>query len=72
MDFIFNVDHVLNNQPRRARLIQERTDYFDLLDDLDFETRFRLSKRSALNILERIEDHLEFPTDKYEMPFFLL
>lgn len=47
--------------PRRPRFIQERSDYFADLDDVDFCTRFRLSKRSALQVLDLIDHRLEFP-----------
>lgn len=50
-------------QFRRARWIREREDFFEDYDEVDFKTHFRLSRRSALLVLDRIENNLEFPTD---------
>ncbi|XP_054272722.1 putative nuclease HARBI1 [Macrosteles quadrilineatus] len=49
---------------RRPRWIKERANDFDDLDEIDFVTGYRLSKRTTLSVLETIEDELEFPTDK--------
>ena len=49
---------------RRPRWIRERTDDFDSLDDRDFITRYRLTKPTILSILEKIEHHLEYETDR--------
>lgn len=49
---------------QRPRWIKEREDYFHNLDNEDFEIRFRLSKEAALQILESIEDRIEFANDK--------
>ena len=62
MNFIFEEDDDLI--PRRPRKLAERSDFFDIMDDKDYEMRFRLSKTSTLNILESIEESLEFPSDK--------
>ncbi len=57
--------NLLWNEPeRRPRWIPERTDYFDIYDDVDFIRHFRLSKRTALSVLEKIEEKLEFNSDK--------
>lgn len=58
------VIHFMQRQQRRPRVIKERRNYFDELDDIEFSTRFRLSKQSVLQVLERIEHQLEFNTDK--------
>lgn len=50
---------------RRPRWIRERNQHFENFDDTDFETRFRLSKESALYVLSQIEDKLEFSSDRY-------
>lgn len=47
---------------RRPRFIRERQDHFRDLDDVDFQRRFRLSKRNALAVLELIDHNLEYPT----------
>ncbi|XP_008185493.1 putative nuclease HARBI1 [Acyrthosiphon pisum] len=49
---------------RRPRFIKERTNDFENLDELDFVTRYRLSKKSVLHILERIEDQLEYNNNR--------
>lgn len=49
---------------RRPRWVRDREDHFHTLDDKDFVTRFRLTKRTVLAVLEAIENYLEFPTDK--------
>jgi len=55
-------DDILVN--RRPRFIKERTNDFENLDELDFVTRYRLSKKSVLHVLERIEDQLEYNTNR--------
>lgn len=60
-DLIFDSDDELLQRPqRRARLIKERIDHFNDLDDHDFCIRFRLSKRSAVQVLALIEHRLEY------------
>jgi uncharacterized protein YjiS (DUF1127 family) len=48
----------------RARFIRDRLEHFTEMDDTDFVRRFRLSKRSCIELLELIDHRLEFPTDK--------
>lgn len=38
----------------------ERQDYFNSMDNYSFCKRFRLTKQTTLQILEQIEDQLEF------------
>lgn len=57
---------------RRPRWIRVREEFFDTLDDLDFVTRFRLSKPTVLSVLESIEDKLEFPSNMYAIFTVLL
>lgn len=49
---------------RRPRWIRERAEDFDSLYDRDFITRYRLTKPTVLSILEKIEHHLEYKTDR--------
>lgn len=49
---------------RRPRWLRERAEDFDILDDRDFCMRYRLSKSTVLSILEKIEAHLEYETDR--------
>lgn len=46
--------------PRRR---YERTDYFNTMNNMSFFRRFRLTKPSVLQLLELIEDELEFEND---------
>lgn len=46
--------------PRR---IYERSNYFQVMDELTFFRRFRLLKETVLRIMEMIEDQLEYPHD---------
>ncbi|KAJ9583758.1 hypothetical protein L9F63_021900, partial [Diploptera punctata] len=63
---LFRRISLVNNEldRRRPRWIKERSEYFENYDDLDFVTHFRLSKPSALSVLDMIENQLEFPTDR--------
>lgn len=45
---------------RRPRLIRERADHFSELDDIEFITKYRLSKRTHLYVLKLIESKLYF------------
>lgn len=58
-------DYVDEAQIPRPRWIRERHSYFDEYDDVDFKTRFRMSKETTLSILEQIEEQLEFPSNRY-------
>lgn len=49
---------------RRPRWIREREDHFNNLDDVDFFTRFRLTKQTVLSVLIQIENSLEFTSDR--------
>ncbi|XP_063223384.1 putative nuclease HARBI1 isoform X2 [Bacillus rossius redtenbacheri] len=49
---------------RRPRTIRERSNYFESYDEVEFRTHFRLSKQSAHRLLEMIEAHLEYPSDR--------
>ncbi|CAH2094789.1 unnamed protein product [Euphydryas editha] len=46
-------------RPRRNRVIRPRPNYFDILDDVDFRARFRLTKRTVANILSLIESDIK-------------
>lgn len=46
--------------PRR---IYERSNYFQVMDELTFFRRFRLLKGTVLRLMEIIEDQLEYPHD---------
>lgn len=50
--------------PRRDRQFRDRPDHFNLWNDQEFVTRFRISKRSVENLLEQIGHFLERPTNQ--------
>lgn len=62
-DILENID-TLDCIVRRPKIFKERRNYFEEYDDVDFCTRFRLSKESVLYVLDFIEDKLEYPSDK--------
>lgn len=49
---------------RAPRIFQIHRNYFEEYDEKAFGTRFRLYKRSALELLDLIERKLEFPSDR--------
>lgn len=55
---------VQNLRVRRPRFIRDRLEHFTDMDDHDFVRRFRFTKRGCLQVLELIEDRLEYPSDK--------
>ncbi|XP_039293495.1 putative nuclease HARBI1 [Nilaparvata lugens] len=63
-ELAFESDSDEENVIRRPRWIKERANEFDDLDNIDFITKYRLSKRTVLCVLELIEHKLEFPSDK--------
>lgn len=71
-DFFENLEAIetveLISNPRlftRPRIYRERPDYFTKYDEKDFFIRYRLSKDSVLFLLEQIEQHLEYPDNRY-------
>lgn len=50
-------DLVVYGIPRNVHV---RTNYFEEYNELNFFRRFRLQKQSVINILEQIEDHLQY------------
>lgn len=53
--YLIDLDDEEEVVPRRPRFLRERADYFTDLDEVDFRTRFRLSKVCALQVLGLIE-----------------
>lgn len=47
--------------PRR---VYDRSNHYEEMDRLTFFRRFRLTKPTVMNLLEAIEDQLEFPDDR--------
>ena len=50
---------------RRPRIFNERVNFFDNFDDIDFQTRFRLSKVCVRDLLNQIEGVLSHATERY-------
>lgn len=49
---------------RRPKIFRRRPNYFDELDDLDFFSKFRLSKPTVEMIVDQIEDTISYPTNR--------
>lgn len=60
IDSLDSLDYILC----RPRIYKTRRDYFEEYDDVDFSTRFRLSKNAVLRVLELIEGKLEYSSDR--------
>lgn len=50
---------------RRPKVYKERRNYFDILDDVEFFNRFRLTKQTVENILQQINHSIRLPTNRY-------
>lgn len=67
------INYVLNDEydgydmriNRRQPRLLERINYFEILDDIDFKRRFRISKNSFMMLLERIADEIKPKTNLY-------
>lgn len=46
------------------RQIMIRNDHFNNMSELDFFRRFRLTKKTTVQVLEKIEQHLEYAHNK--------
>ena len=68
LKFMFHGDEKIENLNNvvhvRSRVFRERRNYFGEYDETDFVRRFRLSKKSALDVLQIIEHKLEFSINK--------
>lgn len=61
-DILFGDDDDFDDV-RIPRQIYERANYFDSFEELVFFQRFRITKPTALSILELIEHEIEYPFD---------
>lgn len=50
---------------RRPKIYPKRKDYVHEYDELDFFDRFRLTKATVINLLEKIENLIVLPTNRY-------
>jgi len=57
----FDDDFVINRRPRKIR---RRPSYFEEFDDIDFHTRFRLSKESVNIVLREIKQRISHKTEQ--------
>lgn len=60
------------NQINRQRIIRPRSQFFNSFDDVGFFKRFRLTKTTALIILQKIESKLVFPSNRLITLYFFL
>lgn len=58
---LFEDDDFVDLIPRIPRQIYERAEYFNSFEEVLFFQRFRVTKHTALYILELIEHEIEFP-----------
>ncbi|RVE39824.1 hypothetical protein evm_015526 [Chilo suppressalis] len=63
LNLLDNLDDI-ERRTKMPRVFQMRRNYYEEYDEESFKTRFRLSKSSALDVLQLIEHQLEFPNDK--------
>ncbi|KOB64687.1 putative nuclease [Operophtera brumata] len=63
-DNVLDDFEVIERILRGPRIYQIRRNYFEEYDEKAFGIRFRLYKRSALELLDLIEMKLEYPSDR--------
>ncbi|RVE41429.1 hypothetical protein evm_013923 [Chilo suppressalis] len=63
LNLLDNLDDI-ERRTKMPRVFQLCRNYYEEYDEESFKTRFRLSKSSALDVLQLIEHQLEFPNDK--------
>ena len=51
------------------RTVYQRQNFFDVMDEISFRKRFRLSRQSVLQVFMMIDEEIEFP---YDMLVFIL
>eukprot|EP00102_Acyrthosiphon_pisum_P018215 XP_008189891.1 PREDICTED: uncharacterized protein LOC103311868 [Acyrthosiphon pisum] len=49
---------------RKEKIFRERKNYFELLDEVEFQKRFRLKKQTVKIILEELQDQIKYPTNR--------
>jgi len=49
---------------RKYKSFQPRIDYFNLLDEVEFVKRFRLTKSTVERVLNELVDQLKHPTNR--------
>jgi len=54
----------LNVPIRKEKKFAERKNYFELLDEVEFQKRFRLKKQTVEMVLEELLDQIKYSTDR--------
>lgn len=49
---------------REEKLFRERKIYFEWFDDIEFQKRFRLKKKTVEKVQKEIFDQIKYPTDR--------
>lgn len=49
---------------REKKKFGERKNYFELLDEVEFQKRFRLKKQTVEMVLEELLDQIKYPTNR--------
>lgn len=49
---------------RKQRVVRNRPNHFEIWDNKEFFQRFRLSPQTIENILEEVEEVLQYPTNR--------
>lgn len=57
------------DRQRSRKTFREREDHFTKWNDLEFVSRFRLSKNGVRFVLDRIENAIAHPTQRYTTVF---
>lgn len=55
---------------RNTRITFVRKNFLELFDESEFKKRFRVNKVSAFNIVQEIEDIIQYPSDRYLAYYF--
>lgn len=50
---------------RKPYVVRERLNHMNMWNDQEFKIRFRLSKETVNNLLEMVQEYLQFPTERY-------
>ncbi|XP_066593244.1 putative nuclease HARBI1 [Prorops nasuta] len=58
------IDQLFNNKYRRQRIINERINWFQVYDGINFKKRFHLTKEHFMTLFEKVEPKLTHSTDR--------
>lgn len=57
--------YFLKRRNKRIHTFRERPNHFDAWNDAEFLKRFRLSKKSAIMVLDKIKPNLTYKVERY-------